>query len=504
MMFVIPPVPAIVAYCPKSFHQISIKGDMKMIESHQIWSNFEEISAIYRESGHNKVISEYIKERLEKAGFEVVKKDTDTICASRGLNKEHNNAIILQAHMDMVAISADGNPKKPIKMEVRDGWLYANDRTLGGDDGLGVAAILAVADDEKFKNIPLEMIITTDEETGMDGARKLEKYDFYGKYLINLDSEQYGEIIKGCAGIAQFDVDEKIPTEKLDSNDYKKITINLTGARGGHSATITSDSLIPLKVLLSEFKGKDIKLVSISSGERYNAIPRNAYAEILIKKDNEQSFTEKFIADLGKIKQECAVKNPNFVYSISSDEASFGTIYVASAFQSKMFDTLEEIPTGLLTQFEDKETSKTSQNLGVLKIADGEFYAQIMGRSADKKEGQELSEKTSAILSKLFGKPIKVSDSTPIWQPQPESKLQKLAVEAFVPLPFAQNPKVKVEHGGLESAIFTQKMPELEQLSIGPTIEEPHSIQERVQVNTVVPFYKWLSKLLELLSKTAK
>lgn len=178
MIPMIPPQQVIVAYAPKSFVQYESKGDFKMLESHKIWSNFENISKIYRESGHMAEISNFLKQELQKEGFVVNQNsETQTICATRGLNNRQNNALILQAHMDMVGISADGNSKKPIEFVEKDGWLFANDRTLGADDGIGVAAILAVAQDERFKKYPLEMIITTNEETGMDGARKLTAED---------------------------------------------------------------------------------------------------------------------------------------------------------------------------------------------------------------------------------------------------------------------------------------------------------------------------------------
>lgn len=496
-----PPVPVIVAYCPQSFHQFNNKGDIRVLESHEIWTSFKEISSIYRESGHNEEISDYLKNKLQNAGFEVEQKKDGTICASRGLNKEGNNAIILQAHMDVVGISADNNPKKPIELHTNDGWLYANDRTLGADNGLGVAAMLAIANDCRFKNSPLEMLITTDEETGMDGARNLSEKDFHGKYLINLDTEEFGVVIKGCAGINQFDLNEKIKMQILQEADYKKITIEFSGARGGHSATINSDSFIPLEAILIELCHVSFfKLVSVSSGERYNAIPRDAKVVILVPKNSERETLDSLECDLGRLREQYRSKNPNLELVITSEDASVGTQYIDSDFQAKMLEALDAIPTGLLSKFEDNGSTKTSQNLGVIKVTDGNFHAQIMGRSADKQEGQKLKEKTAEILSKLFDKTISTADSTPIWQPQSESLLQDVAVEAFSTNNSAKKPIVKVEHGGLESAIFIQKKPDLEQLSIGPTIEEPHSIQERVKIDTVIPFYDWLSRIIERLN----
>lgn len=474
------------------------KGDLKMFDSHKIWSDFENISKIYRESGHIDEISDFLKSELEKSGFNVEQKsDTKTICATRGLNKEQNNAVILQAHMDMVGISADGNSKKPIQFNIKDGWLYANDRTLGADDGIGVAAILAIASDEKFKNYPLEMIITTNEETGMDGARKLTAKDFKGKYLVNLDSEKYGEIIKGCAGIKQFSLNEKIPVEELKETTYKKVSLELNGARGGHSATISENSLIPLTILLKELENENIKIISLSTGERYNAIPRDAKIEFLISADRQKEITAKLINDLTKIKEKNIELNPHFDFSIISEDAKVGTLYISNDFQSKMLKTLADIPTGLLTRFEDKVSPKSSQNLGVLNVNADKFHIEVMGRSANNAEGLEVSQKTAKILSDLFDKKIEVSDSTPMWEPIEKSKLQDVAVKTFQKTQEVQFPVVKIEHGGLESAIFTPVAPHLEQISIGPTLEEPHSIQEKLQIDTVVPFYNWLCEILQ-------
>ena len=516
-------------------HENVRQSNDKLLQSHKIWMNFDDISKIYRESGHNQQISEYLKIRLQKAGFKVVQKKDGTICAIRGLNKEKNNAIILQSHMDMVGISSDGNPQKPIKLILKDGWIYPNDRTLGADDGIGVSAMLTVANDVRFKKYPLEMIFTTDEETGMTGARNLCEKDFYGIYLINLDSEKYGDIVTGCAGISNFRVNEKIQMLSLEKNDtelhsmpdlkpksrvglpthhqevdnalnatrydFKKISVSISGARGGHSAEIQPDSLNPIKILLAELKGKDIKLVSLSGGERDNAIPRDAKAEFLVPASQAEEIQRVLKSRFEQMKQEKLPANPDLKYSISAENVQIGTQYVAPQFQRRMLEDLNSIPTGLLSRFEDGGSTKTSQNLGVVKIGYGQFNVQIMGRSADEKEGLELREKTSLRLSELFDKKISVNDTMPIWQPKKDSFLQDAASKAYFDVSAGQNPTITVEHGGLEPAIFIEKKPDLEQISIGPTIEEPHSIHERVKVKTILPFYKWLAKILELLSK---
>lgn len=493
----LPPQVHIVSYKPIEFKFQDKKGDIKLIESHQIWSDFSEVTKIYRESGHNKEISDYLKNRLEKELFEVVQKSDGTLCATRGLNKEKNNAIILQAHMDMVAISADGNPRKEIFTHIKDGGLYANERTLGADNGIGVAAILAIAKDERFKKYPLEMIITTDEETEMLGARALSKNDFHGRYLINLDSEEFGHITKGCAGINQLKISEKIPTQILQSDDYSQISIFLTGARGGHSAEIKSNSLNPILILLKELQNfNDIKLVSLSGGERYNSIPRGAKAIFLVKSSYVSDVEKQIFIDLEKIKQNNIKFNPNFDIKIENQKADRGISYIDTSFQQTLFKAFNNIPLGLISTFEDKNISKTSQNLGIFNLSGRYFNTIIMERSSDKKESDEIKNKTFLALCQLVSKGKIACDSTPIWQPKKSSKLEAVAIKAFSQIEKNIQSKITIEHGGLESAIFVDKVPELEQISIGPTIQEPHSIQERVKIGTVVPFYEWLAEIL--------
>jgi len=490
------PTPAIISFK----HQNVVKENLRMLESHKIWSDFEEISKIYRESGHNEDISAYLATELDKSGFEIDKKSDGTICAYRGLNQSRDNAIILQAHMDMVGISADGNSRKPIKLIEKDGWLSANERTLGADDGIGVAAILAVAQDEKFKNIPLEMIITTDEETSMKGAKKLVASDFRGKYLINLDSEEFGHVIKGCAGISEFHIDEKIKMEQA-SGGFDLMQIKLAGANGGHSACVDDKTLNPIKYLLSELKNneKDVRIVEMSGGERINAVPRDSEVKLLVAKNKTEEVKALFEKDLKKLSDEKVATNPDFNYSISVDSAPEGIKYVDSEFQSSLLKYMNELPIGLFTKFENG-CNKTSQNLGIIKISDGDFHAEIMGRSSDLKEGEDLRAKTIDILSKMFGKEIKVTNISPIWEPKEKGKLEDVVVKAFEATN-GKTPILQVEHGGLEAAVFAQVKPEMENVSIGPTLETPHSIRERLEISTVVPFYDWLSEILQLLGK---
>lgn len=517
-MFMIPDSPpAIVAPASTNYNQVCFTKDLQNCEPQSVWRAFEEISQIYRESGHCAQISSYIQSRLLKDGFEVDRKSDGTILATRGLNKEKTNAIILQSHMDIVGVSADGNAKKPINFVLKGNFLYANNRTLGADNGIGVAAMLALAEDARFKNAPLELIFTTDEETGMYGAVSLKKKDFFGKYLINLDSEQYGEIVTGCAGIVKFKIKETLPFCQLkNSSDFKQITITLSGARGGHSAEMQTDTINPILILLKELaQVKDLKLVSLSGGERENSIPRDAQVVFLIPSEKSEKTAAKLESDFRKLKEENIKNNPDLSYSISINQPIDATNYIDSKMQTRLLNELNKVPAGLFHEHNNgkkgvndltsakvttSDGKKTSQNLGVINISNGEFYIEVMGRSSYPNDLQALNNKTSEVFSKLFGKEIKANETSAIWNSKSSSQLEKVAIENYTEIPDCKKPEIKVEHGGLEPAIFIETKPDLDIISIGPTINEPHSVQECVKTDTVEPFYKWLSRIIEELA----
>lgn len=497
-----PPPPAIVSYHKQNVHNVSFKGDLALLRASSVLSNFEEISKIYRESGHCKEISNYIKKRLESAGFALDRKKDGTICATRGLNANRDNAIILQAHMDMVAESKDGNPRKPIKLNMKDGWLYANGRTLGADNGIGVATILSIADDAKFKKYPLELIITTDEETTMGGASALLPQDFYGKFLINLDSEEIGKITKGCAGITQYEVAKKIKTATLNNNQYSKIRIKIKGGSGGHSCLIKNDTFNPLQTVLQTLKNSDCKLVALNGGNKLNTIPTEASVEILVPKSQTQEIKIKLYKHLSEVEKRNKQKNPDLSFSIASGRAEIGLKYVDEQTQKRLLDKLAKVPTGLLSTFDDG-FNKTSQNLGALKISDGICSIKVMGRSADPtdKEGEELKRRTIEYLSAAFNQKVSTTCEIPTWRAKSNSLLENKAIEAYSKTQNDKTPKIMIEHGGLEPAVFTSKRPDLDQISIGPTIEDPHSTKERLKIDTVPVFYNWLVKILETFSQ---
>ncbi|MEW5821560.1 MAG: M20/M25/M40 family metallo-hydrolase [Cyanobacteriota bacterium] len=504
----------------KAMSAVSFAGQVtRNLEPQKVWSLFEEISKIYRESDkkeygeNNKEISDYLKNKLEKAGFKVEQKQENkmgkyNLLATRNMFPGKSEGIVLQAHMDMICVAEgpelrDKDPKKPIKLDIEGDILKANNRTLGADNGIGLAVALAVAEDSKFKHIPMQIIFTVNEETGMYGAIAVKPEEIKGKYFINLDSESYGKVIIGCAGMEDFEVENKpVKTEPIGSDQYKKLTFSIKGANGSHSATIYEGHLSPIREALKEVKklsaDTDIRLVSIVGGEKMNSMPMNTTVELLVPEKDARKVAANLKQDLEDINTTYKDKNKNMKTSVilGEDNLAANTRVIDSDFQDRLLQILgEDLLVGVRSRYKENNNLKTSQNLGILKLIDGEITLSVLMRSSDKAEKQDQKNKTQELLSDLFKEEIKPT-TDPIWQPKYSSELTKLAVKAYKEVG-VKEPVIETEHGGLENAQFAAKRPDVDQISVGPDIREPHSIQESIKISTVKGFYEFMEKLLE-------
>lgn len=487
----------------KTMTTYSFSQTLANMEPKIIWEYFYEMSQIYRESGHNEEISNYLKAKLETLGF-TVEQETDglakyNIIATRNVDREKKNAIILQAHMDMVAVSADDNPKKPIKFIVDGDYLKANDRTLGADNGIGLAIALAVAEDKNFQDLPLQMLFTVDEETGLYGAEGIDKEDFHGNYLINLDSEEFGIVTMGCAAL--ISVNEKIPAPmiKVDVTEFTPYKISITEASGGHSGMdIDKNRINPIREgmkLLNNYP--EIKIVSLEGGQRFNSIPRDFHATILVDKNDQETVTS-IEESLNSIVSTYKETDPLLKANFQELSTSENTIKKALEpdFQAKTTAIIaENLKNGLLSTYKNGD-SKTSQNIGIIKLENGYLTIVISLRSSDVKEKQELIEHTTSTLSTLAGNPVEPDRGSPIWQPIEGSELANLAVKAYQEVG-VEEAHTQVVHGGLENAIFAKTIPGIEQISVGPDIVDAHTITERVKISSVKDFYAYMQVLLQ-------
>ncbi len=483
---------------------LSFKGELENLEPQAVWKNFEDISKIYRESGHCKEISDFLEKKLKQSGFETYKETNgigkNNVYGLRNIN--NNNGIILQAHMDMVSISDDNNPKKPIKLNKLGDRLYANNRSLGSDDGIGVATALAVAENPKFRNMPLQIIFTVDEETTMNGAKAVKPEHLVGKYLINIDSEEYGIITTGCSGNSTYTIDKPVPITILNKNNYKKVNIAISHASGGHSGEdINKGKLNPLKHLLEELnKTNNIHIVSINGGDKSNSIPKNARAEFFIQQDQVKGFTKRINKVFKNIKAKHKITDPDVQtsLSISKGVALPNAKVLHKDFQDKLLKNFsEKLINGVLSK-DMHGNPRTSQGLGYLDIGDGKISLSIMERSSCKSEDKQLRKQTEKLLENIFNEKPQPPDHYPIWEPNVRSELTNKAVQAFVKTE-GKKPKITTSYGGTENPEFIDKVED--QISIGPTIDQPHTVRENISVASVQKLYKYLENLLLSLNK---
>lgn len=478
---------------------------LPMMEPALVWKYFEKISGIYRESGHNKEISDYLKQELESNGFKVRQELADfgkcNIVATRNVNKSKKDAIILQAHMDMVGISDDGNSRKQIKFKINNGWLSANKRTLGADDGIGVASALAVSADKQFSHLPLEIIFTVDEETTSSGAYALKAKDFLGKKLINLDNEELSSINTGCAGLVNFKEEQLVKQEKLPEDSYKKLTITINGGKGGHSGVdIDKNRMNAISSgmrIVSE--NKQLRIISINGGKAFNAIPDSIKIELAVMEQHIEQTRKSIAGNLLKLKQSFSQSDPDIKVNMEIDDFLKPSFAIKKDFQDNLLDFFtKKTQNGVKSRYKDGEI-KTSYNPAVLNLKDGKLSLEYSARSSEKSELGESSNIISKELSTLLEREIKPAFMDSPWQPAEISLLSNLAVEAYKSVGI-NDPKTRVIHGFLETAAIAEKVPALDQISIGPTIENPHSIDEKVEISSVQSFFEALKRILEKLS----
>jgi len=390
--------------------------------------------------------------------------------------------------------------KDPIELIERDGWVCADGTTLGADDGIGVSLALAIID-EKPPHPKLELLFTVDEETGLTGANALQQGFITGKYLLNLDGEDESFIV-GCAGGEQTEISLKLDRIAPPAG-YEPYILKVSGLHGGHSGIdIDKNYANAIKLLTQTFKGIqkqiDIQLSSINAGKAANAIPRDAKAVIYldtryleqvqkIVADSESSFIKEFAKADPNLKVELVRNTDDTKKSIINNH-------------SPIINLLSALPTGVYRMSDEYEgTVETSNNLASVETIDRKdlFHIITMQRSFDMSSMNELTGKISD-AAKRAGAEVEISNRYPAWKPDINSLLLKRAKEVYKKL-YRKEPQTKVVHAGLECAVIGEKFPSIEMLSVGPTIKNPHSPLERVNIASVDAAWEFLLALLPAL-----
>lgn len=478
------------------------KMALKDAQAKRAWAIFRQINRIPRCSKNEKQIIEWLKDYAAERNLVCRGDDAGNVVIELPATKgyEKSPAVVLQSHVDMVCEKTPESKhdfsNDPIELVERDGWVCANGTTLGADNGVGVSLALAMID-EKQQHPKIELLFTVEEETGLTGANALKQGFIMGKYLINLDGEDESFIV-GCAGGEQTEISLKY--EKVDApGGYEPYVLKVMGLHGGHSGIdIDKNFANAIKLLIKTFtaiqKQVDDRLCSINAGRAANAIPRDAQAVICFEPSQIEQVKKIVAGSESAFRKEFAATEPNLkIEIIKATEHTEGRIINN---QSSIINLLTVIPTGVYQMSDEfKDTVETSNNLASVNSDEGTGIIHIttMQRSFDMAAMNGLTGKI-ADEARQAGGEAKITNGYPVWEPAKKSLLLKKAKEVYKKL-YGNEPPTRVVHAGLEPAVIGEKFPDMEMLSVGPTIKNPHSPLERVNIASVDCAWKFLVTL---------
>ena len=470
----------------------------------KVWKFFHEITQVPRPSKKEEKILAYLvkfaedrnlKYRTDEVGNLVIEKP-----ATPGY--EHLETVILQSHMDMVceknADKVHDFENDPIRTIIDGEWLHADGTTLGADNGIGCAAELAILDSDDIEHGPIECLFTMDEETGMTGAMNLKPGFFNGKILLNLDSEDEGELFIGCAGgmgtMAEFAYEKREATD-----DYLYFEVKVSGLKGGHSGGEIHIGLGNANKILTRYlyaleHELDWKLCSFQGGNLHNAIPREAHAVIGLKADQKERARVILNELAAAVEDELKRVDPGVKLEMKS--VGKPAYRIDCDTKRRLVRALYACPHGVYGMSHDIEgLVETSSNLASVKMKeDDKIYVETSQRSSTSSLISDIAN-TVASVFELAGAKISFRDPYPGWKPNPDSPILKAASESYERI-FGRKPAITAIHAGLECGLFLDKYPYLDMVSFGPTLRDVHSPVEKIEIKTV---QLWWDHLVDML-----
>ena len=472
-----------------------------------LFNYFEEICQVPRPSKKEEKIRQFLLNFAEKNGLNAKTDEVGNVLifkpATQG--KENSPTVILQTHMDMVCeknsdkvFDFDNDAIEPV---VVDGWVKANGTTLGADCGIGIAASLAVLTSNEIKHGPIECLITVDEETGLTGAFSIKPGFLSGAVLLNLDSEDEGEIFIGCAGGIDTVANFIYQNEPVPEN-YTSLKISVSGLLGGHSGDDIHKNRGNANKILTRFlwnsaKKFDLRLADFNGGNLRNAIAREAFATVLIPPSEVEKIKVGFEEFSKEVRFEFERSEPGL--KMEMIQAGTPHFVLNEITQNNLLNALYACPHGVLEMSTRMEGMvETSTNLASVKfIGDNRIEVTTSQRSELETRKYYAAEMVESVF-KLAGAKVSHSDGYPGWTPNPDSEVLKITVESYQKL-FGVEPIVRSIHAGLECGLFLEKYPTLDMVSFGPTIRGAHSPDERLNIETTGKFWKHLVDVLEMI-----
>jgi dipeptidase D len=479
-------------------------SDIRNLEPKQLWNYFHDITQIPHPSKKEKKIVEYVVAFGKKLNLETLVDKTGNVIIRKPATKgmENRKGVILQTHLDMVPQKNSDKihdfEKDPIETLIDGEWVKAKGTTLGSDNGIGVSAALGVLASKDIIHGPLEALFTIDEETGMTGANGLEAGLLKGDILMNLDSEDEGELYVGCAG--GIDVGAvKNYAEESSPKGMTAFRISARGLKGGHSGVDiamgrANSNKLMFRFLMQAESDFGIRLTEAAGGDLRNAIPRESYSIVLVPEIKAEEFVT-FVTMYDKIyKAEFAETEPDL--NFACEKTPVPAKVMNQGDQYRIIRAVFVCPNGVVRMSQAmKGLVETSNNLAIVRCKGGKFEAFNLTRSSVDSAKEAIAWKIAAVFQ-LIGAEVKVEGGYPGWKPNINSPILKTMSKVYNDI-FGKIPEIKAIHAGLECGILGGVYPNLDMISFGPTIRYPHSPDEKVLIPSVVKFYDFLCGTLK-------
>lgn len=479
-------------------------SEIKNLKPECIWRNFDALTQVPRPSGHLEKVQQFLLDFAKNTGVEAFKDEAGNIVmrkpATPGM--ENRKTVILQAHMDMVPqkekTSTHNFETDPIQTYIDGEWVKAKGTTLGADDGLGVAAIMAVMEAKDLKHGPIEALITADEETGMYGANGLPGGELEGEILLNLDTEQEGELIIGSAGGVDITATLDYQEAESDKTDAA-VKITIKGLKGGHSGLEICEgrgnaNKMMVRIVREAIAEDEACLASWHGGNMRNAIPREAEVVLTLPKENVEDL--KAIVAEYKETFNNEYKGIESEIEVVAEDVALPEMIVPQEIQDNLVDAIYAAHNGVWRYIPTMpEIVETSSNLAIVDIDGGKAAIKILARSSSETMKEDLSTSLESCFN-MAGMKVEFSGAYGGWDPNTDSELIKVMRNIYKNL-FNEEPTVQVVHAGLECSIILSKYPGLDICSFGPTLLSPHTPTERAHWPSTTKFWDLLVKTLE-------
>ncbi|MBN1542728.1 aminoacyl-histidine dipeptidase [candidate division KSB1 bacterium] len=480
---------------------------LKDLEPKLLWKYFDEIRKIPHPSGKEEKIAEYVVSVAEKLGLDYDKDSVDNVLIRKAATPGHEKAptVVLQGHLDMVCEKNSDKTfdfdKDPIELVIDGEWLKADGTTLGADNGIGVAAALAILEDDNLVHGPIEALFTVDEERGLVGAMSLSPDWLQGRTLINMDSEDLGVFSIGCAGGADSHI--HLPVNYQAPRGDTAVEVHLSGLRGGHSGIDIHEGRgnavkILNRLLYQLQKTLPFELACLEGGDKHNAIPREAMARIVVKKDQVKTVEDWMAKAIKDIRIEFNPVEKNIQIAVKKADGNLPQVLDPDS-QNRLLALIFALPHGPLAMSRDiKGLVETSNNVASVKCDKDKIKLHLSSRSSNMSALKATRDKLVAIAEMAQAK-VEQPEGYPGWMPDLDSEILKISSKTYKEVT-GKEAKYEAIHAGLECGLIGEKFPGMDMISLGPTLKHPHSPDERVHVESVDVFFKHVLKILEKLA----